>query len=147
MIGNKRRLWVFFALCLGFWPGWVEAADPEVLKPRVPTDQIEEAKSWVNPYPATPENIEKGKALFLGQAFCVTCHGKDGRGYTDIPGLVGKLPRNFTDKSWQAARVDGELLWILKNGSKGTAMAPFIPLVLTEEEAWHVILYVRSFGK
>ena len=66
MIGNKRRLWVFFALCLGFWPGWVEAADPEVLKPRVPTDQIEEAKSWVNPYPATPENIEKGKALFLG---------------------------------------------------------------------------------
>ena len=32
-------------------------------------------------------------------------------------------------------------------GSAGTAMASFIPLVLTEEEAWHVILYVRSFGK
>jgi hypothetical protein len=61
--------------------------------------------------------------------------------------LVGKLPRNFTDKDWQAERTDGELLWILKNGSAGTAMASFIPLVLTEEEAWHVILYVRSFGK
>ena len=24
-------------------------------------------------------------------------------------------------------------------------MAPFIPLVLTEEEAWEVLLYVRSF--
>jgi mono/diheme cytochrome c family protein len=48
---------------------------------------------------------------------------------------------------WQTARTDGELLWILKNGSKGTAMAPFIPLILTEEEAWHVLLYVRSFGQ
>jgi hypothetical protein len=25
-------------------------------------------------------------------------------------------------------------------------MAPFIPLVLTEEEAWQVLLYVRSFS-
>jgi len=47
------------------------------------------------------------------------------------------LPRNFTDKKWQAARTDGELFWILKNGSKGMAMAFFIPLLLTEE-AWQV---------
>jgi hypothetical protein len=26
-------------------------------------------------------------------------------------------------------------------------MAPFIPLVLTEEEAWQVLLYVRSFAE
>ena len=77
----------------------------------------------------------------------MTCHGKDGKGLQNIPGLRGKLPRNFTDKSWQKVRADGELLWILKNGSPGTAMAPFIPLVLTEEEAWHVVLYVRSFEK
>jgi hypothetical protein len=43
--------------------------------------------------------------------------------------------------------MDGELLWILKNGSPGTAMVSFIPQVLSEDEAWHVILYVRSFGK
>ena len=55
--------------------------------------------------------------------------------------------RNFTDKDWQAGRMDGELLWILKNGSRGTAMVSFIPQVLSEDEAWHVILYVRSFGK
>jgi mono/diheme cytochrome c family protein len=124
-----------------------EAIDLKILSPRVPPDQIEEARSWINPFPSTPENIEKGKALFHGKAFCMTCHGKDGRGYSDIPGLVGKLPRNFTDKTWQATRKDGELLWILKNGSEGTAMAKFVPLVVTEEEAWHLILYVRSFGK
>ena len=123
------------------------AADPAVLMPRVPPDQIEEARTWTNPLPATSENIEKGKKIFHGKAFCVTCHGKDGTGMGNIPGLRGKLPRNFTDKAWQATRTDGELFWILKNGSPGTDMAPFIPLVVTEEEAWQLLLYVRSFGK
>lgn len=123
------------------------AADEAVLRPRVPIDQIEEAKTWKNPFEATDDNIAQGKAIFHGKAFCVTCHGRDGKGLGDIPGLVGKLPRNFTDRVWQAARTDGELFWILKNGSPGTDMASFIPLVLTEEEAWHVLLYVRSFGR
>ena len=123
------------------------AADEAVLRPRVPIDQIDEARTWKNPFESTAENIEIGRAIFHGKAFCVTCHGRDGKGLGDIPGLVGKLPRNFTDKVWQAARADGELFWILKNGSPGTDMASFIPLVLTEEEAWHVLLYVRSFGQ
>ena len=124
----------------------VLAGDPAVLKPRVPPDRIEEAKTWQNPYPGTPERLEQGKKLFHGKGFCVTCHGKEGKGLGKIPGLRGKLPRDFTDKAWQAARTDGELFWILKNGSPGTDMASFIPLVLTEEEAWHVLLYVRAFG-
>lgn len=144
--------WKIGTLCLcslllqSILPFTSEAADPQVLKQRVPQDQIAEARAWVNPFPATPENIGKGKKIFDGKAFCVTCHGRDGKGLGKIPGLVGKLPRNFTDKDWQTARTDGELLWILKNGSPGTAMASFIPLVLSEEEAWHVLLYVRAFG-
>lgn len=128
----------------------VLGADEAVLKPRVPVDQLHEAETWKNPLPATEATIEKGKQLFLGKAFCATCHGRNGKGLGgDIePGtLKGALPRDFTDQEWQAARTDGELLWILKNGSKGTAMAPFIPLILTEEEAWQVLLYVRSFGQ
>jgi hypothetical protein len=35
--------------------GW--AADPEVLKPRVPDDQIEEAKTWKNPLPSFPWQV------------------------------------------------------------------------------------------
>ncbi len=126
----------------------VFGADDAVLKPRVPFDQIEEARTWRNPIPATEESVEKGERLFHGKAFCVTCHGKDGKGFGgDIePGtLKGPLPRNFTDKEWQSARTDGELFWILRNGSKGTAMASFVPLILTEEEAWQVLRYVRSF--
>ena len=125
-------------------------ADEAILKPRVPIDQLQEVRTWKNPLPATEDTIEKGKKLFQGKAFCVTCHGKDGKGLGgDIePGtLKGPLPRDFTDQDWQATRTDGELFWILQNGSKGTAMAKFIPLVLTEEEAWQVLLYVRSFSQ
>ena len=138
-----------FATLVGLLPGSAFAADEAVLRPRVPIGQIEEARTWANPLPATEDTIEKGKKLFHGKAFCVTCHGKDGKGFGgDIePGtLKGPLPRNFTDKEWQAVRTDGELFWILKNGSKGTAMAPFVPLILTEEEAWQVLRYVRSFA-
>ena len=130
--------------------GLTWAADKAVMRPRVPRDQIEAARAVTNPFPASEEMIAKGKALYEGKAVCKTCHGADGKGLgADIaPGsLKGPLPRNFTDKKWQAARTDGELFWILKNGSKGTAMAPFIPLVLTEEEAWQVLRYVRSFGQ
>lgn len=120
-------------------------ADAQVLRPRVPSDQIEAARSVTNPLAPTPEMIGKGKALFEGKAFCKACHGADGKGLPKDLELKGPLPRNFTDKQWQAARTDGELFWILRNGSPGTDMAPFIPLVLSEEEAWQVLLYVRSF--
>jgi len=130
--------------------GFTWAADKAVMRPRVPRDQIEAARAVTNPLPGSMEMIAKGKALYEGKAFCKVCHGPDGKGLgKDIaPGsLKGPLPRDFTDKKWQAARTDGELFWILKNGSKGTAMAPFIPLILTEEEAWQVLRYVRSFGQ
>jgi len=147
MFKKKLASRIICFVWISFFPVIVEGFDPQILKPRVPLDQIDEVRTWTNPFSFKPKNIEKGKALFHGKAYCVTCHGKDGKGYDHIPGLVGKLPRNFTDKSWQTVRTDGELMWILKNGSSGTAMVSFVPDTLTEEEAWHIILYVRSFGK
>ena len=145
--GLARAAVVVLAVVLPAWADSTLGSDADVLRPRVPADLILEARGWTKPLEGTEANIEKGKAIFLGKAFCATCHGRDGRGLGDIQGLGGRLPRNFTDQIWQAARTDGELFWILKNGSPGTDMAPFIPLVLTEEEAWQVLLFVRSLGK
>lgn len=150
MEGTLKRGWLAFLAVLlsgGLWGQSGEAADPEVLRPRVPADQIAEARAVTNPLAATPEQIAAGKKIFYGKGFCASCHGLDGKGLGHIPGLRGALPRNFTDVAWQNARTDGELMWILKNGSPGTDMAPFIPLVMTEEEAWQVILFVRTFGE
>ena len=143
--GLAATVWLVAVTSATVWP-----ADPAILRPRVPPDQIESARQVTNPYSPTPDIIEQGKQIFEGKGFCRTCHGIDGRGLgsdIDPDNFRGPLPRNFTDKHWQKARTDGELFWILKNGSNGTAMAPFIPLVLTEEEAWKVITYVRSFGR
>jgi len=150
---NRVRIASIASLVVGGFltaEGLTWAADKADVRARVPRDQIEVARAVTNPLPAGEEIIAKGKALYEGKGFCKVCHGPDGKGLgADIaPGsLKGPLPRNFTNKKWQAARSDGELFWILKNGSKGTAMAPFIPLVLTEEEAWQVLRYVRSFGQ
>tara|TARA_Y100001960_G_scaffold5829_1_gene6043 strand:+ start:2792 stop:2908 length:117 start_codon:yes stop_codon:yes gene_type:complete len=38
-------------------------------------------------------------------------------------------------------------MWILKNGSSGTAMVSFVPETLTEKEAWQIILFIRTFAK
>ncbi len=145
-VASMSLMWVA-AFLVVTWPYLALGSDTEILRPRVPAHLIEEVRQSKNPFEATAENIDKGKAIFQGKAFCATCHGRDGRGLGDIAGLRGKLPRNFTDHIWQAARSDGELFWILKNGSPGTDMASFVPLVLTEEEAWQVLLYVRSFGR
>ena len=147
---RMSRVRVALTLLIQLLPSIAWSVDSDILRPRVPPEQMKTAKQVKNPYPLTPEIIEQGRTLFEGKAFCRTCHGLDGKGLgSDInpDNFRGPLPRNFTDREWQAARTDGEIFWILKNGSKGTAMASFIPLVLTEEEAWKVIIYVRSFAR
>jgi mono/diheme cytochrome c family protein len=124
-------------------------AASDIQRPRVPPQDFAAARSLKTPLPDTPEVVEQGRALYYGKGFCVACHGREGRGMTDVDTsmLKGALPTDFTKAEWQAARTDGELLWILKNGSPGTAMASFVPAVLTEEQAWQVIQFVRSLGR
>jgi mono/diheme cytochrome c family protein len=127
--------------------GALQAAERDPLQPRVPLDKIQLAKKEKNPFPATPENIAKGKAIFEGKGTCFTCHGMEGRG--DGPAAVGldPSPRNFTNLGFQAVKTDGELMYVLKNGSPGTAMMPMVGSAINEEEGWLVLLYVRSLGK
>ena len=50
--------------------------------------------------------------------------------------------------SFTKKRNDGELFWVVKNGSPGTGMPALVKgNVLTEEEAWTIIAYERTFCK
>jgi len=40
---------------------------------------------------------------------------------------------------------DGQLFWIVKNGSPGTGMMSFA--ALPDDEVWQVIRYIRSLAK
>jgi mono/diheme cytochrome c family protein len=119
------------------------------LKPRVPPEGLEEAKSLQNPFAPSADIVATGKKLYEGKAFCSACHGLEGAGGTSgvLTPHGGQPPTNLADAAWQAARTDGEIFWILKHGSHGTDMAPYMPLYLTEEQVWHIVTYIRMLGE
>ncbi|MBM4127175.1 MAG: c-type cytochrome [Nitrospira sp.] len=125
----------------------VGAEEKDPLKTRVPADQLADAKANKNPQASTPESIAKGKALYEGKGTCFNCHGKNGDGQGEAGKILNPSPRDFTNCKFHKKRKDGELLWIIKNGSAGTGMVSLIPAAITEEEAWHIINYERSFCK
>jgi mono/diheme cytochrome c family protein len=95
---------------------------------------------------APPHIITTGKAIYEGKGRCFFCHGVEGKGDGPAAHLhPTHPPRNFTDCAFQRAREDGEIYWIIKNGSPGTGMQALIPSMLTEEEGWDVVAYVRTF--
>jgi hypothetical protein len=127
--------------------GTVMAEERDPLKPRVPPDQLAQARAMKNPVPPTPENIAKGKAIFEGKGTCFNCHGKEGKGDGPAGAILNPSPRNFTNCKFHKKRKDGELFWVIKNGSPGTGMVSLVPGTITEEEAWTVINYERTFCK
>ncbi len=141
-----KTVWWIFPL-LVFVVSSSFAAEAELSKQRVPLERLDEIKALKNPYKTTAENIEKGKALYQGSATCFTCHGKVGKGDgLAAPGL-DPSPRNFTSAAFHAMRSDGELFWVIRDGIPGTAMMPMVGSVITEDEAWLILLYERSLGK
>lgn len=84
----------------------------------------------------SPEE-EKMVAASLFNRYCIRCHGVDGRGVWDIPGIP-----NFTNDRFQASRSDDQLARAIMQG-RGAVMPPFRG-VLTLEEAWALARYVRT---
>lgn len=124
-----------------------EERDP--LPARVPPDQISDAKKMKAPFgdtrKAPADIVAKGKELFEGKGTCFNCHGKSGTGDGEAGKILNPSPRNFTNCKFHKKRKDGELFWVIKNGSPGTGMVPLIPTAINEEEAWIIIAYERSF--
>ncbi len=121
------------------------AEEKDPLKPRVPADQMADAKAMKNPTPEGEATIAKGKALFEGKGTCFNCHGKTGEGNGPAGAILNPSPRNFTNCKFHKKRKDGELFWVIKNGSPGTGMVSLTPGTISEEEAWTIIRYERTF--
>ena len=144
---------------LGYFmfPAMMAVVTMAACAPRQPTDDRvpsasakQEALSYKAPFgdarTALPEIVVAGKALYEGKGRCDFCHGISGKG--DGPAAhTNPLhpPRDFTNCAFQERRQDGELFWVIKYGSPGTGMQPLIPAMLSEEEGWKVVAYVRTF--
>jgi mono/diheme cytochrome c family protein len=88
---------------------------------------------WVR----SPEQ-EKVVVMSLFNRYCIRCHGVDGRGVWDIPGVP-----DFTDVRWQACRTDDQIVRIIIEG-RGAVMPQFRG-ALALDEAWGIAHYLRTF--
>lgn len=108
----------------------------------------DESLAKTNPLPASAGTIEAGKALFLKTAqpvACAMCHGNHGDGKGFMGAALVPPPRNFTCGEMMKGLPDGQLFWIIKNGSPGTGMMSFAGL--PDEQVWQLIHYIRSLAK
>ena len=108
----------------------------------------EDADKTKNPSTATPESIERGKALYLDKdkGNCIFCHGETGAGNEANMPRLRRKPADLTNKEHMAAATDGELFWKISKGIRGIMPAGERKMP-TAEERWDVVNYVRTLAK
>ncbi len=151
-------LWLLVPVAASW--GWTLAAHPALKvddgleflplcpQTRNTPDAPDEFLKMTNPLPPSSENIFAGQTLFHFDAEpgpCRVCHGISGNGLGILFRELTPSPRNFTCSQTMSALPDGQLFWIIQNGSPGTAMPAFGKL--GTEKIWQLIHYIRHYSK
>ena len=84
--------------------------------------------SVVSPLPFSVPHIQRGRQFYVRH--CVTCHGTDGRGDTEMREFLKTAPADLTDDVWVYGGGDGALFHIIKAGSVERDMPGFLVLLL-----------------
>lgn len=98
-----------------------------------------------NPLPASNHNISGGKLLFSEDARpmpCENCHGFKRNGMGIMFQMMKPYPRDFTCYSTMENLSDGQLFWVIKNGSHGTRMPAYKNLF--DDQIWQLVHYIRN---
>jgi S-disulfanyl-L-cysteine oxidoreductase SoxD len=118
-------------------PAGVVPRGGELSLPREARDQV---TAQPNPIKPTPESLEMGRRHWV--TFCVPCHGEIGKG----DGTVSTKfvpPLDLTNVGLQRARTDGYYYHYI---GAGGAVMPAYGEVLSPEERWHVVNFVRTLA-
>ena len=90
-----------------------------------------------NPYHATAQTQEEGKALF--QTYCAVCHGQQGKGDGPISGKIPPPPSYVSDRLMQFP--PGRIFHVT---TMGTGKMPSYAAQLSAEERWKIVTYVHT---
>ncbi len=91
----------------------------------------ESAQTMKNPYEGNDAAAQAGKPLY--GKYCLSCHGKLGKGTGNVPSLVdGKLD----------SVPAGEIFWFVTRGSKANGMPSWAALPVNTR--WKIVTYVTS---
>lgn len=100
-------------------------------------DVPEDKAKAVSPFKFSKENQKKGEALF--QQNCLSCHGTPGK--NNFVNLTPS-PGDPASEKFQK-QTDGELFHKI---TAGRSPMPEFKNILTDEERWNLISYIRSFN-
>lgn len=120
----------------------------ECPQPRFTGSAPEPIRSTPNPLPASNEVVAEGRELYQGgvKPACSLCHGEDGDGRGMLSAQFDPRPRNFACRETVIGIPDGQLFWIIENGSPGTAMPDFGDK-LTDEQIWQIVHHLRALAE
>ena len=123
-----RRIWVIGLVALGLvvggqlsFIGAQEQAKPKKL----------------NPYTGNAEAIKEGRALYFKYG-CNGCHGGTGG---------GGMGRPLVDDEWTWGSDDETVFKLIRGEIPGQTMPAVFGKVLTEDETWKIIAWIRSIYK
>jgi glucose/arabinose dehydrogenase len=100
----------------------------------------ESASSLKSPFTITADVELKGQQLYM--LYCWQCHGVSGFGDGAAGSSLEQKPANFHDRRIRK-EPDGALFWKMSTG-KGTM--PAFKDVLSDEERWSLVAYIRKLS-
>jgi len=99
--------------------------------------------------PGTPENIARGRQIYVKR--CQACHGEKGDGKGPVAPFLDPRPRDFTAGVYKLRTTasgepptDEDLFRVVTRGVPGTAMSGWTRL--SEHDRWLVIAYIKQFS-
>lgn len=133
--------------------GWMLLLSPALVFAECPQTRTtptapQEFLTMQNPVPLNDKTLKAGETIFQLQGkpiTCKTCHGEKGDGIAESGFESTPPPRNFTCAETMKALPDGQLFWIIRNGSPKTSMFAFP--IMSDDQVWQLIHYIRQFPK
>ncbi len=128
-------------------PGERVFAMPAGVVPRggeliLPREERERATRQPNPIKPTAESVALGRQHY--GTFCAPCHGPAGKGGVTGPVATRFIPPpDLTSAELQRQRTDGYWHSYVMVGG---AVMPAYGEVLSSEEAWHVVNFLRTLA-
>ncbi|MBV9623609.1 MAG: c-type cytochrome [Acidobacteria bacterium] len=99
------------------------------------------ARRETNPLPASAENLQAGRELFLAR--CANCHGIDGNATTSIGRSLYPRAPNLSSRATQSL-TDGEIHYIIENGVQLTGMPAWDRPHLKTSGIWQLLIFIRN---
>ncbi len=117
-------------------------------QPRGTKSAPEAYLKMTNPVKASSSNVSEGRDLYMEMSeslACVHCHGPKGDGKGELGVDIEPAPRNFTCAETMKTISDGQMFWVIKNGSPNQLMPGYGSL--GDEALWKIISFIRTFTK